>query len=113
MPKEKQVLPCDSDDPVAQKLLVSGLVQLETELVEIRRGNVVMTQDGVEAGVVAAVVLDCPQQEITHFLLGFVPPTAVYHQVPLRLINRIEQEMVWLNITKEACDNLPRYQSIC
>lgn len=98
-----------------RKLMVSGLVRLERETnpVEIQRGMSLMSQDGVETGVVAAVVLDCSRQEVTHILLSFVPPTAVYHLILLPLINRIDEETVWLRITSADIDNLPRHQPGC
>lgn len=98
--------------PPAQKLVVRHLVRLsrQTDRVKIQRGDVVIAQDGVGVGIVAAIVLDCHHQEPTHFLLGFVPPTAVYPLVPLCLIDRIGEETVWLKITSEAINDLPRHQ---
>lgn len=66
--------------PPVRKLLIRHLVCLsrQSDLVEIQRGDVVFAQDGVETGVVAAIMVDCHRQEATHFLLSFVPPTAVY-----------------------------------
>ncbi|MEZ4641702.1 MAG: hypothetical protein R3E31_02995 [Chloroflexota bacterium] len=95
-----------------RKLLISHLVCLsrQTDLVEIQRGDVVFAQDGVEAGVVAAIMVDCHRQEATHFLLGFVPPTAIYHLVSLSLIDWIRERTVWLKITSEEINDLPRHQ---
>lgn len=102
------------NDPVpvtGQKLLVSGLVKLgeETGPVALQRGMPVRSEEGVEIGVVAAV-LDLPGQETTCFLLGYVPPTAVYRLVPLTLIDRIDGETIWLRVTNEALATLPIHQ---
>ncbi len=98
--------------PPGQKLLVRHWVRLnqQTTLVEIRRGDAVFAQDGVEVGFVAAIMLDCHHQEATHFLLGFLPPTAVYHLVPLSLINRIDEKTVWLKITTKGIEKLPKHK---
>lgn len=95
-----------------RKLLIRHLVCLrrQTDLVEMQRGDVVFAQEGVEVGVVAAIMVDCHRQEATHFLLGFVPPTAVYHLVPLSMINRINERAIWLKLTSEGIHNLPRHQ---
>lgn len=103
------------DDPAAapgRKLLVGGLARLEPAagLVTLRRGMPVRSKDGVETGAVAAVVVDLPGQEVTHFLLGHVPPTAVYHLAPLNLIDRIDGETVWLRVTNEEIAALPIHQ---
>lgn len=99
----------------ARKLLVRCLVCLdqETAPVEIKRGDVVVARDGVEAGVVAAVSLDCCRQKATHFLFEFVPPTAVYYLIPLSLIVEFDEKGVWLKITSEMINSLPMYQSDC
>lgn len=93
-------------------MLVRYFVRLsgQTDLVELKRGDTVFAQDSVEAGVVAAIMLDCLHQEATHFLLGFLPPTAVYLLVPLSLIDRVSEKTVWLKITSEGIKDLPRHQ---
>lgn len=98
--------------PPVRKLFIRHLVRLsrQTDPVEIQRGDVVFAQDGVETGVVAAIMVDCQRQEATHFLLGFVPPTAVYHLVPLSVIDRIDEKTIWLKIPSEGIQNLPRHR---
>lgn len=95
-----------------QKLLIRHRVWLsqQADPVEIQRGDAVFAQDGVEAGVVAAIMLACHHQEATHFLLGFIPPTAVYPLVPLSLIDRVGEKTVWLKITSAEINDLPRHQ---
>lgn len=95
-----------------QKLLIRHQVWLsqQADLVEIQRGDAVFAQDGVEAGVVAAIMLACHHQEATHFLLGFIPPTAVYPLVPLSMIDRVGEKTVWLKISSAEINDLPRHQ---
>ncbi|MCB0016167.1 MAG: hypothetical protein KDE09_00185 [Anaerolineales bacterium] len=97
----------------AQKLLVSGLIRLgnpEAGLVELRRGMAVVDRVGHEAGTVAAVVLDCARKAVTHVLLGHLPLTADYRLIPLTLIDRINEETVWLSITGTEIETLPTHQ---
>ncbi len=95
-----------------QKLMASSLIYLEEmdARVEVRRGMVILGQDEQEAGVVAAVVLDCRSQKGTHILLGHVPPTSDYRLIPLMLIDRIDGESVWLRASFEEIENLPMHQ---
>ncbi len=113
MTEKKAILSSEQTLLPAQKLLVSGLIRLdkpEAELVELRRGKTVVDQDGQEVGGVAAVVLDCASQEITHVLLGHLPLTAVYRLIPLPLIDKIDEEIVWLTIPRAEVKNLPIHQ---
>ena len=94
------------------KLLVSGLVKLEqkNDSVELRRGMAILLQDEYAAGAVAAIVLDCQSQEVTHILLGQVPPTSDYRLIPLSLIDRIDRETVWLRASVADIEKLPVHQ---
>jgi sporulation protein YlmC with PRC-barrel domain len=96
-----------------QKLVVSSLIELgkpAVDRVELRRGMIVLAQNGEGVGVVAAIVLDCASQEMTHMLLGQLPPTAVYRLIPLHLIAQIDGETVWLVIVCEEIESLPVHQ---
>jgi hypothetical protein len=100
------------DNESAQKLLVSGCVCLAGGAgpVALRRLMRVQTVDGESAGVVAAVVLAGDSREITHFLLGSVPPTAIYRLVPLALIAAIDGETVRIRIDRAGVAGLPAHQ---
>jgi len=115
MQKEETIRPDDLANTRVQKLLVRGFIKLEPETVPIllQRGMTILARNGVTVGAVAAVVLNCPQQEITYLLLGQIPPTAVYRLIPLALIERIDGEMVWLRIPSEKISALPLHQSDC
>jgi len=95
-----------------QKLMASSLVYLEQmhDPVQVQRGMMILGQDEQAAGVVAAVVLDCHSQRVTHILLGHLPPTTEYRLVPLKLIGRLDGETVWLRASSEEIEKLPQHQ---
>jgi hypothetical protein len=115
MQKGKTIQPDGLDETPIQKLLISGLITLaqDSAPVSLQRGMSVLAQDRVVVGAVAAVVLNYRQQEITHLLLGQVPPTAVYRLIPLSLIDRIDKEVVWLRIPSEKIGTMPLHQPDC
>jgi hypothetical protein len=92
--------------------MASSLVYLEQidSPVEVRRGMMIIGQDKQVAGVVAAVVLGCRSQRGTHILLGHLPPTSNYYLIPLKLIDRIDGETVWLRASSEEIEKLPQHQ---
>ena len=112
MTESRTIQPNDQVGAPGQKLMVSSLVYLEQmdDPVEVQRGMMILGQDEREAGVVAAVIVDCRNQEVTHILLGHVPPTSDYRLIPLKLIDRMDGETVWLRATTEAIEKLPRHQ---
>ena len=112
MTGSRSIQPNDQVGAPEQKLMVSSLVYLEQmdDPVEVQRGMMILGQDGQEAGMVAAIVLDCRNQESTHILLGHVPPTSVYRLIPLKLIDRIDGESLWLRVSSEKIENLPIHQ---
>jgi hypothetical protein len=71
---------------------------------------IILGQDEQEVGVVAAVVLDCRSKKSTHILLGHVPPTSDYRLIPLKLIDRIDGEKVWLRASSGKIGKLPLHQ---
>ena len=113
MTESGTIQPKNQADASEQKLMVRGLIYLEQmdEPLEVQRGMVILGQNEQEAGVVAAIVLDCPSQKSTHILLGHVPPTSDYRLIPLKLVDRIAGKKVWLRVTTAEIENLPRHQS--
>lgn len=97
------------DTTPLQKLLVNGFFQLgqKTDPVAVQRGMSVRASNGSAVGVVAAVVLNCLSQKITHILLGKLPPTAVYRLIPLSLFDRVDDESVWLRASPTKIETLP------
>jgi hypothetical protein len=95
----------------AHKLLVSAVVLLDHgDTVELQRGAAIKDVNGVAVGVVAAVVMDCRTREVTHVLLGKVPPTAVYRLIPLSLIQSMIEGSLWLGIDTPVVSKLPCYK---
>jgi hypothetical protein len=96
----------------AQRLLVSGRVQLEPQCcsAELQRVMLVLTQEGLDAGIAAALVMNGRSQQITHILLSHVPPSAVYRLAPVSLIDRIDGQRIWLRAPMEAIERLPRHR---
>jgi hypothetical protein len=96
-----------------QKLLVRGTIEHSAACAicgEVWRGMLVLDRDNLVAGVVAAVVLDCSSQIINHILLGQLPPTAVYHLVPIHLLDRLGRDRLWLRIPRQQIAALPTHQ---
>jgi hypothetical protein len=102
----------DISQTPGQRLMVSGQVPLGPQrcLAELHRGMLVLTQEKLDAGIVAALLLNCHSQQITHLLLSHVPPTAVYRLAPVSLIDRVDGQRIWLRAPMEAIEKLPRHQ---
>ncbi len=84
--------------------------QKDRSPVEIRRGMVILTQDGQEAGRVAAVVLEDDSQNVTHVLLAHLHLTPDYRLVSIKFIKHVSEETVLLHIDSEAVERLPHRQ---
>ncbi len=112
MTGSRSIQPNDQVGTPEQKLMVSSLVYLEQmdDPVEVQRGMMILGQDGQEAGMVAAIVLDCRSQESTHILLGHLPPTSDYRLIPLKLIDRIDGQTVWLRASFGKIEKLPLHR---
>lgn len=99
-----------STSPAAsQRFFERGRVCLEQEngSIEVSRGMAILTQDGWEAGKVAAVVVEDPSQQVTHLLLVRPHLVSDYRLVPVSLIEEVGEEMVSLGISSEAVESLP------
>lgn len=94
-----------------QRLFERGQVRLarenQAQPVEVSRGMAVLTQDGWEAGRVAAVVIDSQSRQISHVLLGRPHLTRDYRLVPVELIEQVNGEVVYLQISSSAVGGLP------
>lgn len=93
----------------SSRLFERGLVCLEREAtpVEVSRGMVILTQEGWEAGKVAAVVVEASSQQATHLLLVRPHLVSDYRLVPVSLIEEVKEEGVSLGISGEAIEDLP------
>ena len=94
----------------AQRIFERGLICLEQTnglTVEVTRGMAIMTNEGQEAGKVAAIVVDSASQQVTHLLLGHLRPSPDYRLIPVNLIEQIAQETVLLGIGSQTVESLP------
>lgn len=91
-------------------LFVEGHIPLagpESEPVEIRRGMIVMSREGSEAGQVAALVVDGDSLAVTHVLLVRWRAGLDYRLLPVGLVAAVNDGVVRLAISDAAIDKLP------
>ena len=96
------------------RMMVSGQVRLKGDnslAVEIRRCMAVLSGDGRELGMVAAVCLDPHAQEVAAILLGRLPVTADYRLIPIALIDHVSEDAVHLCITAESVPELAQHEA--
>lgn len=102
----------NADQP--DKLMVSGLVCLQKREglpAEVKRGMIIRTREGREAGKVAAVIVDNEHQQVTHVVLGRTVQTPDYRLVPVDLIEQVDGETVSLGIFDQVVESLPKRQA--
>ena len=90
-------------------MMVSGQFRLkgaDGPPVEVRRCMAVLSCDGRELGMVAAVCLDPDTQDVAAVLLGRLPVTADYRMIPIALIDHVSEDAVHLRITAESMEEL-------
>ena len=93
-------------------MMVSGQLYLkgaDGPPVEVRRCMAVLSRDGCELGMVAAVCLDPHTRYITAVLLGRLPVTADYRLIPIDLIDHVSEDAVHLRITAESVQELAQH----
>ena len=93
-------------------MMVSGQFHLkgtDGPPVEVRRCMAVLSSDGHELGMVAAVCLDPQTQEVTAVLLGRLPVTSDYRLIPIELIEHVSEDAVHLRITAESVRELAQH----
>ena len=87
-----------------EKVMVNGRFHLPNRAtIDICRGMIIMTSVGEKAGFCAGVVVKQDEKEASFVLLGRLPVTSEYRQIPVNLINRIEDEAIHLTIN---CDEI-------
>ena len=100
-------MPVDDDRPA--ELMVSGTIMPDEAskiTVEVRRGMLILTREGREAGTVAAVVIDKKQRNVTHLLLSRLSQMPEYRLVPLELVAQVSEEIVLLRIFNPVVSSL-------
>jgi hypothetical protein len=99
---------------LTQKIMVQGFVCLEGNrpiTIEIRRGMPILSEESLEVGKVAAVLLDNETRKTTHILLSRLPEMKGYWLVPVDLILGVCEGNVQLRIPVDAIGDLPLWQS--
>ena len=105
-----------NDDPnlVDQEsdLVVSGAIFLDHGsdiAVEVKRGMVILTNEGLEAGRVAAVTINREDHQATHILLSRLIQVPEYRLVPISEIEQVHDETVRLRIFNQVVNTLPTW----
>jgi len=96
------------------KMMVTGQIRLkgaDGPPVEVRRCMAVLSCDGREVGMVAAVCLDPDTQDVAAVLLGRLPVTADYRMIPIAFIDHISENAVHLRITAESVEELTQHEA--
>ena len=106
-------MPADNNqnhDDLYAELIVSGLIYPDHGsdiAVEVRRGMVILTSEGREAGRVAAVITNRHDQQVTHILLSRPSQHIEYRMVPIELVEQVSEETVSLHILAALVNTLP------
>ncbi len=98
----------------SQRLFESGSICPEREHglpVKVSRGMTILTNEGREAGKLAAVVVDNDSQKVTHLLLTRPRLVPEYRMVPVNLIEQVDEAVVFLEICSQAIESLPIRQT--
>ncbi len=99
---------------IQKTMMISGQIHLkgmDSPPVEVRRCMAVFSRDGRELGMVAAVCLDPKTQDVDTVLLGRLPVTADYRQIPVDLIDHVSEDAVHLRITAESAQELSQHEA--
>jgi sporulation protein YlmC with PRC-barrel domain len=78
--------------------------------VEVRRGMIILTSEGLEAGRVAAITIDRRNQQVTNILLGRLSQRYEYRLVPISIIEQVLEEKVLLCIFNQVVNTLPMWR---
>ena len=92
-----------------EKVMVNGRYHLPhtTTSQEIQRGMSIVTSLGEKAGFCAGVVVRQGEEDASFVLLGRLPVTAEYRQIPISLIERVKAETIHLNVNCAEILKLP------
>jgi hypothetical protein len=108
-------MPADDNlhhDDLYTGLVVSGSIYPDQEnniAVEVRRGMIILTNEGREAGRVAAVIIEGQDQQVTHILLSRLSQSPEYRLVPISIVEQVYEEKVRLHIFNQAVNSLPTW----
>jgi hypothetical protein len=105
-------LPAANKTP--DRLMISGQISAgegEGYLVEVRRGMTILARGGAEAGKVAAVALEPDGGQAAYILQCHLPYSPDYRKVSLDLIERVDDDTIFLSLKTEEVAKLPRWRS--
>lgn len=71
----------------------------------------ILTNQGIEVGKVAAIVID-ENRSPTHLLLDRLPKLQGYWSVPIELIAKVVNDQLWLSIPASAEDVFAPWQPV-
>lgn len=96
-------------DRNSQALMTQGAILLpgSHRWVEVKRGMLVRSAEGIVAGQVAALVVDAGRQQVTHLLLTRLSATLDYRLVPVDLVRDVPVETLLLSISSADVGRLP------
>jgi hypothetical protein len=100
-------------DDLHEELIVSASIypyQGSDIAVEVRRGMIILTSEGLEAGRVAAVAIDRRNQQVTNILLSRLIQRHEYRLVPISIIEQVLEEKVLLCIFNQVVNTLPMWR---
>ena len=87
------------NDEGRERVIVNGRFHLpNSATIDIRRGMIIMTSVGEKAGFCAGVIVKQSDEYASFVLLGRLPVTSEYRQIPINLIDHIEAETIHLNV---------------
>jgi hypothetical protein len=110
MSRETKKYRCGELKQEAGKMMAQGIVVLNGQAeaaVEVRRGTVVISAEGREAGKLAAVVVGPDSRQAVCLILGHLPDAEGYQSLPVSWIARVEADGITLNASLEVILALP------
>ena len=91
-----------------EKVMVNGRFHPPNRaIINIRRGMIIMTNVGEKAGFCAGVIVKQGEEDASFVLLGRLPVTSEYRQIPVSLINHLEAETIHLHVDCAEILKLP------
>ena len=82
-----------------------------SSVIEIRRGMTITSFEGKEAGRVAGVVVSSESQQAQYLILSHLPRKAMYQCIPVSWIERVQGEVISLNVRLETILALPDWHA--
>lgn len=75
----------------------------------VHRGMTVNCSEGREVGKVAAVAVGSGSGQAFCLILGYLPQKELYQSLPIRWIDRVDGESIYLNVCFDEIQELPEW----